>query len=226
MRRLIVLRPEPGASATVERARALGLEATSMPLFKVESVAWTPPEAGGFDALLLTSANAVRHAGDQLHAVRGLKAYAVGEATAEVAREAGFDIAATGSSGVERLLSSLEADMKLLHLCGEDRIEFEARQQIEPVVVYRSCPIPRPEGFDRALAGATAAVHSPRSGRRLAELASEAGVDRNTIRIAAISATAAAAAGDGWERLQAADRPDDEALLALAARLCDKPDPQ
>src|SRR5690348_12835066 len=32
MRRLVVLRPEPGASRTVESARALGLDAEAMPL--------------------------------------------------------------------------------------------------------------------------------------------------------------------------------------------------
>ena len=44
MRRLLVLRPEPGASATVERARALGLDAVAMPLFEVEPVAWDAPD--------------------------------------------------------------------------------------------------------------------------------------------------------------------------------------
>ena len=33
MKRVLVLRPEPGASATVERARALGLDAVAVPLF-------------------------------------------------------------------------------------------------------------------------------------------------------------------------------------------------
>jgi uroporphyrinogen-III synthase len=63
------------------------------------------------------------------------------------------------------------------------------------------------------------AVHSPRAGKRLAEL----GMDRSTVRIAAISPAAATAAGPGWERCEAADGPNEEALLALAARLCDNP---
>ena len=40
MRRVLVLRPEPGASATVERARRLGLDAVAIPLFEIEPVAW------------------------------------------------------------------------------------------------------------------------------------------------------------------------------------------
>ena len=41
--------------------------------------------------------------------LRGLPVYAVGEATAEAARNGGFDIAATGDAGVDRLLGSIEA---------------------------------------------------------------------------------------------------------------------
>jgi uroporphyrinogen-III synthase len=221
MPRLLVLRPEPGASATAERARARGLDPLVVPLFEVEPVDWQAPEPGGFDGLLLTSANAVRHAGDQLERLRGLKTYAVGEATAEAAREAGFDIAATGDAGVERLLGSIEADVKLLHLCGEDRSEAQnARQTITCVVVYRSKAIDHPE-LDRAK-GSIALIHSPRAGQRLAELVK----DRASMSIAAISKAAADAAGNGWKQVAVADDPSDEALLALAAGLCNKPDPE
>ena len=82
MRRLLVLRPEPGASETVRRAHERGLDAVAIPLFEIETARWEVPEAGGFDGLLLTSANAVRHGGEQLQALRGLPVYAVGQATA------------------------------------------------------------------------------------------------------------------------------------------------
>lgn len=222
MRRLFVLRPEPAARATIERARALGLDPVALPLFTIQPIAWTPPEASAFDGLLLTSVNALRHAGAVLQAVRGLKAYAVGEATAAAAREAGFDIAVTGAAGVERLLGSVAPDLKLLHLCGGDRVSPDARQNITAIPVYRASEIPAPERIGD-IAGATAAVHSPRAAKRLAALVDAAGVDRATVRIAAISPAAAAAAGEGWEQCEAATRPDDAALLAVAARLCDKP---
>ena len=107
MRRLVILRPEPGASATAARARAMGLEPVTMPLFKVEAVDWDAPDPGLFDALLLTSANAVRYAGERLRSLRQLPVYAVGEATAAAAREAGFEIASTGDTRIERLLCSI-----------------------------------------------------------------------------------------------------------------------
>ena len=221
MERVLVLRPQPGADETVERARELGLEAVAIPLFEIEAVAWDAPEPGGFDGLLLTSANAVQLGGEQLSGLRGLKAYAVGEATAKAARDAGFDIAATGDSGVDRLLGSIEPDLKLLHICGADRREpTEAKQSITAITVYRATPIEAPDL--RAAMESVALIHSPRAGRRFAELVSE----RETIAIAAISEAAAHAVGAGWRSVESAEQPTDEALLALAARLCDKPDPK
>jgi uroporphyrinogen-III synthase len=221
MRRLLVLRPEPGASATVERARECGLEASAVPLFEVEPVPWNRPDAGSFDGLLLTSANGVRCAGEDLNDLRGLKAYAVGQATANVAREAGFDIAATGDSGVDRLLGSIDPDIKLLHLCGEDRRAPEgARQQITAISVYKARAVERPDL--REAVGNIALVHSPRAARRLAELVS----DRGSIAVAAISEAAAEAAGTGWQVVEAAQEPTDDALLALAARLCNNSPPK
>lgn len=221
MRRLFILRPESGAASSLEGARAIGLDAVSVPLFRIEPVAWQAPGPASFDALLLTSANAIHHAGDELAALRGLPAYAVGEATANAARDAGLDIAGSGDLGVERLLGSIEPDLRLLHLAGEDRRSpAGARQQIVAITVYRSTALLRPAGID-AITGQVAAIHSPRAGERLAALLDEA--TRATVRLACISEGAAAAAGDCWDGKQAADRPTDAAVLALAARLCEKP---
>ena len=221
MRPLLVLRPEPGASATVKRARELGLEPVAAPLFEIEPLPWEAPEPGGFDALLLTSANAVRHGGSKLAKLRGLRVYAVGDATAEAARESGFDIAATGDAGIDRLLGSIEAELKLLHLCGEDRREpDDCRQRITSIPVYRARPVASPDLS--AAAGSIALIHSPRAARRLAELVD----DRNSIAVAAISRAAADATGSGWQVVKAAHEPTDDALLALAAELCNNPQPK
>lgn len=220
MRPVVVLRPEPGASETIKRARTLGLEAFSIPLFEVEPVAWVAPDASALDGLLLTSANAVRHGGEPLRQLRDLKAYAVGDATAAAADKAGFDVAAVGDGAVERLLGSIEPGLKLLHLCGEDRMDANAPETITPIVVYRARPIENPD-LGR-MRGSVVLIHSPRAGRRLAGLIE----DRGSIAVAAISSAAAAAVGAGWETVVTADRPSDEALLALAARLCNKSAPQ
>ena len=225
MRRVVVLRPEPGASATGQRARERGLDPIVLPLFEVEPVAWQGPDPHGFDGLLLTSANAVRMGGDQLKALRGLPVHAVGEATAKAAREAGFDIASTGNAGIDRLLGSIGPNLKLLHLCGEHRrMPQVARQTIEPIPVYRSN---ERRGVDvRQAKNSVVLVHSPRAGMRFAALVDQAGCERNSIAIAAISDAAAETTGEGWAQIEVAEAPSEDALLALAARLCNKPDPQ
>jgi uroporphyrinogen-III synthase len=224
MKPLIVLRPEPGASTTCDAARDLGLDAVSIPLFTIEPLTWEAPEPAGFVGLLLTSANAVRCAGEKLRSLRGLKAYAVGNATAEAARTAGLDIASTGDAGVERLLGSLEPELKLLHLCGEDRKQpLKARQRIRAIPVYRSAELPDVDRIER-VEGGVVLVHSPRAGARLAQLVDQAGLDRSSVTIAAISLDAATVVGTGWQAIQAAETPQDSALLALASRLCNNPE--
>ena len=86
MRTLLLLRPEPGLSASAERARSLGLDVITAPLFGVEPVVWQLPTPATYDALLLTSANAIRHGGDGLAQLKHLPVHAVGSATAEAAR--------------------------------------------------------------------------------------------------------------------------------------------
>jgi uroporphyrinogen-III synthase len=209
-----VLRPEPGASETVRKARERGLDAVNMPLFEVESVEWQAPDPHDVEGLLLTSANALRHAGPGAQPLKPLPVYAVGEATAAAAREAGFTVAQVGSGGVDELLASLNPDLRLLHLCGEQHKETEAKQAITRVIVYRSRPVEAPDLS--VAANGVALIHSPRAARRFAELVQA----RDSTAIAAISQAAAEAAGTGWKAIKAADRPTDEALLALAASLC------
>jgi uroporphyrinogen-III synthase len=217
VRRVLVLRPEPGATATLERARERGLDAVAAPLFEIESLSWTLPEPNKFDGLLLTSSNAVRAGGEQLSHLKGLPVHAVGEATAEAARNAGFIVASTGETDVGRLLQSIDPALSLLHLCGEDRKEPAASQEILPIPVYRSRAR---EMVDLGQArDAVVLIHSPRAGTRFAELVQ----DRSSISIAAISLAAAEAVGNGWACVESADAPTDDALLALAARLCNIP---
>jgi len=225
MRRLVILRPEPGASASLQRAKALGLDAVGMPLFEVRPLAWTPPDPVTFDAVLATSANALRHGGAGLEQFHHLPLHAVGQATAEAGRDAGFAEVFAGSGDVEALLGSLRSGLRLFYPCGRDRRDLSsAPQAILSVPVYAAEALPMPERF-AAISDAVVAVHSPLAGERLAELADKAVIDRSNVRIAAISETAAKAAGAGWAEVASAAEPSDGALLELAARLCEKPQP-
>lgn len=219
MSKIAVLRPEPAASATVERARQAGLDAFCLTLFDIVPVEWDPPDPSGFDAVLLTSANAVRHGGPGLEAFKSLPIYCVGPATAAAAREAGFAVAALGKGGVRPLLMAI-GPRRLFHPCGRDRIETVVPgQSVVRATVYDSRAREAPEELNR-LEGAIALVHSPRAGERLAELAASGAFDGKKVTIAAISPTAASACGEGWNRRRFAPEPNDSALLALAAELC------
>jgi len=214
VRKLLLLRPEPGLSASAARAAELGLDVVAYPLFRIEPVEWSAPDARQYDALLVTSANAMLQAGPQLAAFRSLPVYAVGRATADAARQSGFAIAGVGNDGVDALLAGVPGSARLLHLAGEQRRDLRGHRQIDAVTVYRS--VAKENLSMPQLANLVVAIHSPRAGARLAELV----LDRGAARIAAISAAAAEACGAGWEDVAVADRPDDPSLLALAASLC------
>jgi uroporphyrinogen-III synthase len=213
---VVILRPEPGAAATAARARALGLTPLVAPLFEIRSVAWEAPEPGRHDAILFTSAHAPRLAGEALAGFRGLTAYAVGEATAEAARAAGFAAVRTGPADGAALLDLAAADgvRRALHLAGRDHLPLRHPViVVEQRIVYAADEI---GGLVCVPPGAVVLLHSPRAA---AAFANRAGT-RDVVRIAAISPAAAAAAGNGWAAKAVASSPRDEALLEVARALC------
>jgi uroporphyrinogen-III synthase len=223
MKPLVIVRPEPGAAATAEAAQVLGLETIVIPLFTIRPLQWEPPDPSAFDALLFTSANAVRHGGPALDALRRLPAHCVGEATAEAVRKSGFEVAKLGEGRVDGLLGSLPGDLRLLHLCGLDRRQpKEPRQAITVVPVYRAEEIPAPAGFGE-IEGSVVALHSPRAGNRIGRLVDQLGLRRDRIALAGISPEAIEAAGTGWLAVKSARQPNDTDLLAIAEELCENP---
>ena len=221
----MILRPEPGATATAERARRLGLDAVTAPMFTIRPLAWIPPEPSSTDALLLTSANAARCAGGDFARFAHLRCYALGEATAEAAREAGLRDVRTGPSDGAAVVKMAVADgvRRLLHLCGREHVPLEHTDMlVARIPVYASDAIgalPK-AAADACARGAVALIHSARAAAYFAALLDAAGVARAAVSIAAISEAAAAPAGAGWKRVEAAAAPRDEALLELAAKLC------
>ena len=219
-RPLLILRPEPGAAETLARAQALGLSARAVPLFTVGPLAWTPPAPKGFDAVMITSANTLRHGGADVTRYQALPAYVVGGATAAAVRAAGFETVHIGPGDAIGLIDLLVRNgvARVLHLCGADRREPDSRGvAITRIATYAARAVEHPQRLDGALAEAPVAMlHSPRAAAHFARLVP----DRRGIAIAAISANAAEAAGRGWQRVAIAEHPDDAALLALAAHMC------
>jgi uroporphyrinogen-III synthase len=209
---LLIVRPEPAASRSALRATALGLSPILCPLFEIRPCPWTAPDPAQFDAVAMTSANAARFGGTQLACYRHLPLYAVGAATASAARSAGFESIVTGDADAAALFDRIVRDerARVLHLCGEDRI---AAGNATAITVYSAI-----EFGDHVPAGRMVVLlHSPRAARRYAALCP----DRAQVDLIAISDAAVYNAGSGWHSINTADEPNDAAMLALAATLCE-----
>lgn len=222
MRKVLILRPQPGADRTAERAEALGLEPVVAPIFTLRPLDWTPPPAGSFDAILLTSANAVRLAGEGLTPFRRLRCYAVGGRTAAAAQAFGFHDIRIGPANGENLLAMMAAQgiRSAFHPCGRDYVDISHPEiGVTRIPVYAAKAVEElPAEAERAIAAdAIALIHSSRAGAVFGELVGEL---RSRVPIVAISAAAAEAVGLGWHSIAAADVPRDAAMLELAAKLC------
>lgn len=210
---MIVLRPQPAADATAARAAALGLNAVVAPLFEILPMAWAAPDPAPFDALLLTSASAVRAAGLQLAQFAHLPVVAVGEATAEAARGAGLDVVQTGEGDGASVVASSRF-RKFVHLAGRRHAPLND-PRVTSVAVYLAEALPPPELPGRGVA----LLHSTRAARRFAAIVA----DHAAYSLVAISPAVAEAAGSDWRDIISAERPTDAAMLALAASLCEGP---
>ena len=223
-RPLALLRPEPGWSASAAAARAAGLKVLGRPLFAAEAVAWQLP-AGPFDALLAGSGSAFRLGGEGLASLASLPVYAVGDATAEAARAAGFKVARTGEGGLQQLLDGAAGKpLRFLRLAGEARVDLTPRpgQTVTERVVYRMAPVPIGIDFAEEIRRTKpiVALHSAAAAAYFAQELERLGIARGELTVLALGTRIAEIVGPGWAALHIADRPSDAALLAKAASLC------
>lgn len=197
------------------------------PISEIHPRDWDLPDPAGFDAVMLTSANAARHAGPGLAALRHLPCYAVGASTARAASGVGFaDIRAGDYDGAALMAIMADDDVRrALHLCGEETADLPALVPLAKRVVYESrAATSLPELARSAMADAPIALlHSPRAAALFGKLVDDAELSRGPVTLIAISPNAAAAAGPGWRAVHVADRPSDSAMLEIAAKLCETP---
>jgi uroporphyrinogen-III synthase len=213
MARVLVTRPEPGASKTASALRAAGHHPVLRPLMATVDVPWTmPPE--NFDAVMLTSAAAAHHAGQQADSLCHLPTFCVGDATAQAARAAGFSQAESVGGTVADVMRRAAGLRHILHLAGEDRtpIAVPTGLSVAVRVVYRAqlLALKDPGPLDAVL------IYSPRSGKHFAEQWHAQQRDKNLV-VVAISAAAAAGAGALWQKVVVADAPDEASMLAALA---------
>lgn len=196
-------------------------------------------DPAGLSGLLFTSANGVRalmRAGEALRLdLRATPAFAVGDATARVAREAGIaDVHVAGGDvdALARLLSdSLDpaATLGLLHPAGSvtagdlaGRLGAAGFADVRRVVVYEAVPRTAlsADAFNALRGGMVSAVlfFSPRTAATFVRLIGEAALVRAVETADALCLSRAVAdrlEGLPFRRVLVADRPVQEALLGL-----------
>jgi uroporphyrinogen-III synthase len=226
---LLVTRPIDEAEATRRALVARGHSVMVDPMLTITARA-APLPAGPFDAVLVTSGNAVAHAGG-LAPLLGLPLLAVGLRTAEAARSAGFtDVTSTGRDAaamVGHIAERWSGPRRVLYLAGADRATDMAAalaplgHAVTVAVVYDATKAVRLAAPTRlALTQGTidAVLHySARTAETYAALSADI-VDRGAPRPLhlCLSAKVAEALRHFGERnLAVAVRPDEDALFAL-----------
>jgi uroporphyrinogen-III synthase len=221
--KLLIIRPQPGADATAKRARDAGFEPIIMPLFAIEPLPLQITLPADYDAILLTSGNAVRALGKAPKQLEGLPLYAVGAATARALEQASLHPDCIGTDGVDALISLARKNghRKLLWLAGEEHSNPKSHPEVYVDIhtVYRSTALPLPPDFARTLAQADAVMlHSTRAAQHFAGSCDGASIPRHRIRIAAFSPAIASSAGQGWASIFVAAAPNDTVLLSEVQR--------
>jgi uroporphyrinogen-III synthase len=230
--RVVVTRPQADSERTATALRERGHEVLVAPLMCVEPI--EADLSGDWGAVVVTSANAPaaiagNPARDKLVA---LPAFAVGQRSADAARDAGFTKVSSADGDVRDLVAQLtarrlEARGPLLYLAGEDRsadlIGELAGHGIaaQMRIVYRAVTAPLPPELIEALkAGEVDAVahFSRRSAENYLSGAANAGVTPEALKplhVCLAEQVAAPLVAAGAPLVSIASRPNEAALIEL-----------
>ena len=242
---ILSVRPEPDCDLDVAALARRGVPALAAPLLAPRLIGPdTRPDPAGYSGVVFTS----RHAVTGLVAALGgaaenvgqgewsqLPVFAVGRATARVARMAGFAAPQVGHGGGAGLVPLICAHIPanappLLWPAARDRgfdmvAALAPDRAVEDISVYamEQTLRLRDDALDALAYGRILAVKlmSARSATLFCAQLAENGMDhcRPEIIIIAGSETIAAAAGGGWRQTYIAKRPARVRLLAIASLL-------
>lgn len=239
---ILVTRPQPDNASTAAALYARGFEALAAPMLRFEKVMLSIDADADFGAVVVTSANALRALADQpvQVALLHLPLFAVGDRTAEAARNLGFArvISADGDAAALRdlLMESsksklLNKDRPLLYLAGADLARDLAGElgahgfTVVTQTAYRMMPVADlPHDVSAAfVAGKVEAVlhYSRRSARAFFQAVGLSGVEIAALAVPhyCLSAAVGAIAHDaGASQVVVAQTPDENALFAALDR--------
>jgi uroporphyrinogen-III synthase len=231
--RLLLTRPVPDAERTAAALRARGHSVVMAPLLQVQPIANAEIGAGPWAAVLATSANAA-HAISQHREHKllvGIRAFAVGERSAEAMRAAGFASVASADGNVNDLTrvvaAHLNAPVRLLYLSGDERSGDLAGAlrakgfEVETVEIYRAVAaeqLPQPAA-DALASGLDGVLHySRRSAEAYINVARHSGLLAKALSPTHYCLSAQVAeplAAAGATKVSIASAPNEVALLAL-----------
>ncbi len=230
--RIWVTRASPGADRTAERLRDLGHSPLVSPVMRVKPLP-AAVEVDDVAALAFSSANGVE-AFITRTPRRDLPVFAVGDATAEAARQAGFASVVSAAGDVKALGRTIaEAGLPkgsvVLHPGGRD-LAGDLPAEAGPGVVVRQVALY--ETVARAPSEALAVldhdgldavlVHSSKAARRIAAVCAPWREGRAWY-LCLSDAVAAPLRQARFEKVRAAPFPDEPALLKLLAELPSEP---
>ncbi|SEL73754.1 Uroporphyrinogen-III synthase [Bosea lupini] len=233
--RVLVFRPLEDAERSAQSLRERGKDPVVAPLFQVLPTGEKPPK-GPFDALVLTSANAVPALEGLPKSWRGvLPAFCVGTRTADAAGKLGFTAHSARGGRAELLaliLEKLPKGQKLLLVAGRDRHE-DLPQQLgdagHEVTIWTAYEAKAVDALPAAAAdalrdgSADAALHySPRSAEIFFDLAGKAGLTEQAQALPQLALSVAIAApliSAGSDTVLVAEHPEEAALFAALDQL-------
>jgi uroporphyrinogen-III synthase len=204
--RALVTRPRAEAEALAALLAERGIEAVVEPLIEVAERVASLPDLAGVQAVLCTSANGVR-ALARASGERGVRLFAVGDATAARARAEGFRHVESAGGDVEDLAYLVRRNLKpqagrLLHVAGSEVAGDLAASlaadgfAVERMVLYEARAVTSlSPATVRLIADGEidfALFFSPRTAAVFARLADEAAVTAGLHPTIAVSISAAA----------------------------------
>jgi uroporphyrinogen-III synthase len=128
--KILVTRPQLGAEKTAKRLSDLGMEPVVLPFTETVKLEQRFDEAllRNTDAVLVTSANALRHLDLRLFdLLKNRPVYAVGDSTRDVAIDMGMHNVVSANGGAPDLLklvsNKLIVNSSIVYLCGQTRTD-------------------------------------------------------------------------------------------------------
>ncbi len=231
--RVLVTRPQPAADRTAAALRAAGHDPVVAPVMRIRPTETPLPDLTAVQAVICTSANAVRVLSERTNA-RDVPLFAVGAETAREAHAQGFETVMAGPGDARGLARLVEAEARpengpLLHLHGAvialDIAEALAQKGflVASQVLYEAVAEDAlPAAVRSALVSGLDAVllFSARSARVLIALIEAAGETDacRTLHAVCMSEAVAEAARRRFEHVTIADHPTLAAMLAALPR--------